>query len=51
MVLDKGTIAEFDTPLNLYDQESSIFRGMCDAAQLDRSAIVKIRNGDLEVIQ
>jgi ATP-binding cassette subfamily C (CFTR/MRP) protein 1 len=44
LVLDKGTIVEFDTPLSLYDQESSIFRSMCDAAQLDKEAILKIRN-------
>lgn len=32
LVLDKGTTVEFDTPLNLYEQESSIFRSMCNAA-------------------
>jgi ABC-type multidrug transport system fused ATPase/permease subunit len=29
IVLDKGTIAEFDTPYNLIQKEDSIFRNMC----------------------
>ncbi|KAI0657563.1 multidrug resistance-associated ABC transporter [Cubamyces menziesii] len=29
IVLDKGEIAEFDTPLNLIHKEGGIFRGMC----------------------
>ncbi|KAI5452226.1 hypothetical protein NCC49_000792 [Naganishia albida] len=44
LVLDQGTIAEFDTPLNLYDREDSTFRSMCEAAHLDRETILKIRN-------
>ncbi|KAJ9111012.1 hypothetical protein QFC22_006657 [Naganishia vaughanmartiniae] len=44
LVLEKGNVAEFDTPLNLYDQQDSIFRGMCDAANLDRDAILRIRD-------
>jgi hypothetical protein len=28
-VLDKGTIAEFDTPLELIKKEGGIFRQMC----------------------
>jgi ATP-binding cassette subfamily C (CFTR/MRP) protein 1 len=43
--LDQGLIAELDTPLNLFDKEDSIFRGMCDAASLTREQIVKIRGG------
>lgn len=46
LVLDEGTIAEFDTPLNLYDRPDSLFRGMCQAANLDREAIVDIRAGN-----
>ncbi|KAJ2894628.1 hypothetical protein IWW38_002516 [Coemansia aciculifera] len=30
LVLDKGKVAEFDTPWNLLQQESSIFRSMCE---------------------
>lgn len=28
-MLDKGELAEFDTPLNLIRKEGGIFRGMC----------------------
>jgi ABC-type multidrug transport system fused ATPase/permease subunit len=35
LVLDAGNIVEFDTPLNLYDTRGSVFRGMCDAANLN----------------
>ncbi|KAJ1999090.1 hypothetical protein H4R26_005203, partial [Coemansia thaxteri] len=30
LVLDKGKVAEFDTPWNLLQREGGIFRGMCD---------------------
>jgi ATP-binding cassette subfamily C (CFTR/MRP) protein 1 len=43
LVLDAGNIVEFDTPLNLYDTRGSVFRGMCDAANLNRAEIVRIR--------
>ena len=29
IILDKGVIAEFDTPLNLIRKEGGIFREMC----------------------
>jgi ATP-binding cassette subfamily C (CFTR/MRP) protein 1 len=29
-VVDAGQIVQLDTPANLYRQEDSIFRGMCD---------------------
>jgi ABC-type multidrug transport system fused ATPase/permease subunit len=29
IVLDKGTVAEFDTPYNLIQKEDGIFRSMC----------------------
>lgn len=32
LVLDKGTVKEFDTPRTLFDLEGSIFRQMCDKA-------------------
>jgi ATP-binding cassette, subfamily C (CFTR/MRP), member 1 len=43
MVLDKGKVAEFAPPIELFDREDSIFRGMCDAARLTREQIVRIR--------
>ncbi|KAJ9097144.1 hypothetical protein QFC21_004813 [Naganishia friedmannii] len=39
LVLDQGSIVEFDTPLRLYDQETSLFNSMCRAANLSRDAI------------
>ncbi|KAI6025090.1 hypothetical protein PISMIDRAFT_27312 [Pisolithus microcarpus 441] len=33
-VLDAGTIAEFDTPVNLYSIPNGIFRGMCDRSSI-----------------
>lgn len=30
LVMDKGSAAEFDSPLALMDREGSIFRSMCD---------------------
>lgn len=42
--MDGGRVAEFDTPLNLFDREQSIFRSLCDEARLTRQDIVRIRN-------
>ncbi|GMF07504.1 unnamed protein product [Ambrosiozyma monospora] len=36
LVMDKGEVAEFDTPLNLFSRPDGIFRSMCD-----KSGIVK----------
>lgn len=41
--MDEGSIAEFDTVLNLFDKEDSIFRSLCDEANLQRADIVRIR--------
>lgn len=41
--MDAGRVAEFDTPLNLYDREDSIFRSLCDEANLSRQDILRIR--------
>ena len=41
--MDAGKVAEFDTPLNLFDKEDSIFRSLCNEANLSRSDILKIR--------
>ncbi|KAG5647498.1 hypothetical protein DXG03_009435 [Asterophora parasitica] len=43
LVMDAGEIAEFDTVLNLYDTESSIFRSLCEEANLHRADIIRIR--------
>jgi hypothetical protein len=44
--MEAGQIAEFDSPLVLFDRPDSIFRSMCDAAKLSRDAIVRIRAGE-----
>jgi ABC-type sugar transport system ATPase subunit len=44
LVMDAGKVAEFDTPLNLYDRQDSIFRSLCDEANLSRQDILKIRS-------
>lgn len=41
--MDGGKIAEFDTVLNLFDREDSIFRSLCNEANLQRSDILRIR--------
>ena len=41
--MDGGKVAEFDTVLNLFDKEDSIFRSLCDEANLQRTDITKIR--------
>lgn len=34
LVLDKGEVQEYDTPLNLFNQEDSIFRQMCEKSSI-----------------
>lgn len=43
LVMDAGEIAEFDTIFNLYDNEISIFRSLCNEANLQRADIMRIR--------
>ncbi|EMD36548.1 hypothetical protein CERSUDRAFT_115579 [Gelatoporia subvermispora B] len=43
IVMDAGQVAEFDTPLNLFDREDSIFRTLCNEAGLTRQDILRIR--------
>lgn len=45
LVMDSGRVAEYDTPLNLFDKEDSIFRSLCNEAGLTRHDIVRIRGG------
>ncbi|KZW02973.1 cadmium ion transporter [Exidia glandulosa HHB12029] len=42
LVMNEGVVAEYDTPLTLYDREG-IFRSMCDQASLSREDIIRIR--------
>ena len=43
LVMDAGRVAEFDTPLALFDRADSIFRSLCNEAHLTRSDILRIR--------
>lgn len=38
LVMDGGTVAEYDSPLNLFDK-GDIFRGMCDRSGITRDHI------------
>lgn len=50
MVMNEGRVAEFDTVLNLFDKEDSIFRSLCDEANLQRVDIVRIRSEHNEIV-
>lgn len=41
--MDAGVVAEFDTPINLFDRKNSIFRSLCDEAGLTKEDILRIR--------
>ncbi|CAK5271106.1 unnamed protein product [Mycena citricolor] len=43
LVMDQGQVAEYDTVLNLFDKEDSIFRSLCNEANLSRADILRIR--------
>ncbi|WVF68600.1 hypothetical protein IAT40_003369 [Kwoniella sp. CBS 6097] len=43
LVMDSGKVAEFDTPLALFDQRESIFRSFCDKKHLTLQELVRIR--------
>ncbi|KDQ12205.1 hypothetical protein BOTBODRAFT_57028 [Botryobasidium botryosum FD-172 SS1] len=43
LVMDAGRVAEYDTPLALFDRPDSIFRDMCEKASLSRDDILRIR--------
>jgi ABC-type methionine transport system ATPase subunit len=49
LVMDGGSVAEFDTVLNLFDKEDSIFRALCNEANLERSDILRIREDQQQV--
>ena len=52
IVLDKGELVEFDTPLNLIRKEGGIFRGMClksgTFAELEAAAKAKAEADELQ---
>ncbi|KAL6300347.1 multidrug resistance-associated ABC transporter [Sparassis latifolia] len=43
IVMNEGKVQEFDTPLNLFDREDSIFRSLCNEANLTRQDIIRTR--------
>lgn len=43
-VMDAGTIAEFDTPVNLFAMRDSIFRGMCERSSITLDDILSASN-------
>jgi ABC-type methionine transport system ATPase subunit len=44
LVMDSGKVAEYDTALSFFDKfEDSIFRSLCNEAQLGRDDILQIR--------
>nr|XP_018260210.1 uncharacterized protein I303_07127 [Kwoniella dejecticola CBS 10117]OBR82368.1 hypothetical protein I303_07127 [Kwoniella dejecticola CBS 10117] len=43
LVLDKGQVKEFDTPLRLFDDETSTFRDLCDKRHIGREDLVRIK--------
>ena len=43
IAMDNGMVAEFDNPLVLYDRPTSVFRSLCNEANLTRAEIVRIR--------
>ncbi|EIN04040.1 hypothetical protein PUNSTDRAFT_55872 [Punctularia strigosozonata HHB-11173 SS5] len=50
-VMDQGTIAELDTPANLYQKADGIFRGMCERSSItleDIKHAAKERDMDME---
>lgn len=49
-VMDAGEVAEFDTPVNLYQKTDGIFRGMCEHSNITLEDIRLTRklNEDVE---
>ncbi|KAF9473172.1 P-loop containing nucleoside triphosphate hydrolase protein [Pholiota conissans] len=43
LVMDDGKVAEFDSVLTLFDRPDSLFRSLCNEAQLTRADITKLR--------
>ncbi|KAF7317064.1 ABC protein [Mycena chlorophos] len=51
LVLDSGKIAELDTPLKLFHQRDSIFRGLCQKSNITSADIEKAILQDGEVVE
>jgi ATP-binding cassette subfamily C (CFTR/MRP) protein 1 len=47
MVVDAGKVVEFDTVLNLFDSDTSIFRSLCNNAYLQREEILRIQKNSV----
>ncbi|PBK73200.1 multidrug resistance-associated ABC transporter [Armillaria solidipes] len=43
MVIDAGKVVELDRVMNLFDKEDSVFRSLCNEANLQRSDVERIR--------
>lgn len=41
IVMDAGQLQDFASPLELFDKEDSIFRGMCDRSSITRNEILR----------
>ncbi|KAJ6454129.1 ABC protein [Mycena sanguinolenta] len=49
LVLDSGKIAEFDTPMNLFNKDEGLFRSLCEKSNITSSDIEKaIISDDME---
>ncbi|KAI9767562.1 MAG: hypothetical protein M1840_005599 [Geoglossum simile] len=44
-VMDAGRIVELDSPLNLFDRPSGIFRGMCEQSGITQENFINDENG------
>ena len=47
--MEAGKIEELDTVMNLFDDKHSIFRSLCDEANLQRADILRIREEHRDV--
>nr|XP_031864005.1 uncharacterized protein CI109_000649 [Kwoniella shandongensis]KAA5531077.1 hypothetical protein CI109_000649 [Kwoniella shandongensis] len=45
MVMDAGTVVEFDSPLVLFDKPHSQFRLLCDKKNITKAELLRIREG------
>ncbi|KAJ7204545.1 hypothetical protein C8J57DRAFT_1581279, partial [Mycena rebaudengoi] len=50
LVMDAGKVVEFDTVLNLFDRSDSIFRSLCEQANLSRADILHIRAENADAV-
>ncbi|KAJ3785076.1 P-loop containing nucleoside triphosphate hydrolase protein, partial [Lentinula aff. detonsa] len=41
LVMDQGSVAEFDTPLTLYEKRDGIFRSLCEKGGISMDDIVR----------